>query len=359
MHGPSARIAQVLLVVQHEGGLRHREHDEVRAGVDGPGWAGEPSPPILTGARALVLLRVSCLDLPQEVVAHACFVENEHRLLAIARGGDVVGDHQLHRFPFEDADTIHLAKVPEHHQEAQIVVEGADHATPHDQRHVNRAPCGQHLGDIGANPAALLTAFVDDLELMCQVRLALDLHALVPRADPVRLVLGNREVRVPHLEGAADALLQRNIEGLAKYHLHHSAEDIEAVAVIPEMPWLPFEWHFRKSVAPVLQVRDGAGFGFLAKLLVDLVVGPLLWRPRIVKSGSIADARGVRQQLAQGDGSLQRLALLLPALGQDTHLRGRKGRDVLGDRVIQIDATSRLLPERHERCRHQALGHRE
>mmetsp|Transcript_40029 Transcript_40029/g.95595 ORF Transcript_40029/g.95595 Transcript_40029/m.95595 type:complete len:235 (-) Transcript_40029:1226-1930(-) len=159
----SSCISDILLVIQDESRLGHREDDEIRPGVDGPGRSCQPSPTVLPRTGTSILLRVGSLYLAQTVVAHARLVEDEDRLLPVASYRDVVANHQLHRLALQDTNSIKLAKVSQHHQKPEVVIERADHAPSHHQGDVNGATGRQHFGDVVSNPSAVVSTRVHDI----------------------------------------------------------------------------------------------------------------------------------------------------------------------------------------------------
>mmetsp|Transcript_66207 Transcript_66207/g.170449 ORF Transcript_66207/g.170449 Transcript_66207/m.170449 type:complete len:420 (-) Transcript_66207:262-1521(-) len=299
------------------------------------------------------------LDLAQAAVAEAGLVEDEDALLPVAGGRDVVADHHLDGLPPQHADAVQLPEVPQHHQEAQVVVEGAHHAALHGEGHLHGAAAGQDLGDVSADPAALGAALVDHLQVVRQVGLALHLDAPVPRPDAVGLLRRHREARVAHLQRPADALLEDDVERLAGDDLEDAPHHVEAEAVVPVVPGLALQRDLGQGVAPLLQGLYVAVARALRELLVDLVVGALDGRPRIVQGRAVPDAAGVGQELPQGDRFEARLRLPLPALRQHRHLLGRERGDKLGQGVVQVDVERGVLEEGHEGRGDEALRHGE
>mmetsp|Transcript_65734 Transcript_65734/g.189518 ORF Transcript_65734/g.189518 Transcript_65734/m.189518 type:complete len:513 (-) Transcript_65734:523-2061(-) len=356
---PPRRIPQILLVVKDKGCLGHGKHDQVRPGINGPSGARQTSPTVLAGARALILLRMLRLDLPQATVANPWFVEDEDSLLPVTGSWNMVADHLLDRLLFQDTDSVELAEIPDHEEKAEVIVESAHHAAFDLEGHLHGPAAGEHFGGAVADPAALLAALVDDLQGVRQVRLAIDLCALVPSTEAVCLLLRHPESGVAHFQRPADALLDDDIEGFLGNHLQNPPEDVQAVAVIPEVARLPLQGDLGQEVAPLLEVVQGAVPGLFAQLLVDFVVRPLAGRPWVAESRAVADAAGVRYQLPQRNRPLDRLVFLLPPFRQHTHRRLRKSRDVLRNRVVQVDALSGVLEVCHERGRNKALGHGE
>mmetsp|Transcript_98992 Transcript_98992/g.262992 ORF Transcript_98992/g.262992 Transcript_98992/m.262992 type:complete len:240 (+) Transcript_98992:1035-1754(+) len=239
-------------MVEDKGRLCHRQDDQVGARVDRPCRTCQATPAVLSRVRALVLLLVLTLDLPQAVVAQARLVKDKHLALPVAGGRDVVADDVLHRLAPQDTHTVKLSKVPQHEQKPHVVVERAHHAALHGQRHLHATAAREDRGGIVADPTAVLSALVNDHELVCQVGLAFNLFALVPRTDPAGLLRRHSESRVAHLQRPADALLDHHVKALPGHHLQDAAKNVQAVAVVPAMPRLALERHLGQGVAPLL-----------------------------------------------------------------------------------------------------------
>mmetsp|Transcript_32262 Transcript_32262/g.92886 ORF Transcript_32262/g.92886 Transcript_32262/m.92886 type:complete len:240 (-) Transcript_32262:1009-1728(-) len=239
-------------MVEDKGSLRHGEDDQIRAGVYGPSRTCESTPSVFSRVCTLVLLLMLALDGPQAVVSQARLIKDKHLALPVAGSRQVVADHVLHRLAPQDAHSIKLSEVPQHEQKPHVVVEGAHHAALHGQRHLHGAAPREDRRGVGADPAALLPALVNNHQLVRKVGLTFDLLALVPGTDAGGLLRRHLEARVPHLQRPADALLHNDVEGLVGHHLEHAAEDVQAVAVVPAVPWLALEWHLGQLIDPVL-----------------------------------------------------------------------------------------------------------
>mmetsp|Transcript_11647 Transcript_11647/g.25589 ORF Transcript_11647/g.25589 Transcript_11647/m.25589 type:complete len:364 (-) Transcript_11647:691-1782(-) len=289
MDGTSRRVAHIFFMIQDEGGLGHRKDDQIRPGVDGPRGSSQTSPAKLSRNRASILFLMLRLNLPKPIVAHTRLVKHEGRLLSIASHGNVIANHHLHRLSFQDSNPVQFSEVAKHDQKANVVIEGADHATPHLQGNVHSATCGQHFCHVPSNPAAFFSPGVDHFQSMRQLGLPFDLHTSIPGPDSACVLLWYLEARVPHLQRSTDSLFHDDVQRLARYNLQDASNHIQAVAVVPEASRLPFQWHTSQLIAPRLQVADLAIFGLFGQLLKDFVVSTFLRRPGIIQGGSIAD----------------------------------------------------------------------
>mmetsp|Transcript_88275 Transcript_88275/g.140372 ORF Transcript_88275/g.140372 Transcript_88275/m.140372 type:complete len:364 (+) Transcript_88275:398-1489(+) len=289
MDGTSRRIAHIFLMIQHEGGLGHRKDDQIRPRVDGPGGSCQTSPAKLAGNRSSILFLMLRLNLPKPIVAHARLVEDEGRLLSVASHGNMIADHTLNRLSFQDPHPVQFSKVADHDQEANVVIEGADHATPHLQGDVHSATCGQNFGHVLSDPTAFFSPRVDNFQSMRQLWLPFDLNAPIPRPNPACVLLWHLEARVPHLQRSTDSLFHDDVQRLARNDLQDASNHIQAIAVVPEASRLPFQWHTGQLIAPRLQAVDLAIFGLFGQLLKDLVVGTFLRRPGIIQGGSVTN----------------------------------------------------------------------
>mmetsp|Transcript_80616 Transcript_80616/g.218317 ORF Transcript_80616/g.218317 Transcript_80616/m.218317 type:complete len:392 (-) Transcript_80616:1201-2376(-) len=149
--GPAGTVPEVLLVVQLQGRLGHREDDEIQSGVDGPSWPAQTSPAELRAhrpgrqagvSRVAHLLEVLHLDLSEHAVALPLLVEDPGRAALAPRipfGAcrNLVGDHGLHRLPAKYLDTVQAPHVPNHQQETQVVLKCRDHASLDRERCLN------------------------------------------------------------------------------------------------------------------------------------------------------------------------------------------------------------------------------
>ena len=163
--------------------------------------------------------------------------------------------------------------------------------------------------------------------------------------QPVDLAGRQEEVRVVHAERAEQPLAEERAQRLPADLLDHRAQDVGVVAVDPRLAGVAVERQLgqpRHDVADrLVAVREiPAGD---ARLL------PFIGRRTV----AVADAGGVRQQVADGDGPLRRNDVVAAAVVRFGHGRLHELREVLADRIG--DQQPPLLLQQHHADAGQGL----
>jgi hypothetical protein len=165
----------------------------------------------------------------------------------------------------------------------------------------------------------------------------------VHRGQPSELVVGDTEARVVHTERLEQAIAQEVAQGLTREDLDQTGGHVDADAVVPARTRLEGEWDRREFVDQHVERT--------CRIVHDPGVAVHL-RDGVVGHEVVGQAAGVAQQVAD----LHRARLVDEQAVVGQHLRRAERRQVLGDRMLQLEST--LLVQEHQGRRHDGLGHR-